>query len=272
MKKLTLAAIATLTAAFLFTSCTDRNEKPQKPILPPLESIVIGLPNDTATKASSADKTDPYFNFAANTVLANWSFIFNSIIAIPAHGIEIVMSSTPVESGDGEWLWSGTFKEGLNTYTVKLIGQVEKNVTVNWEVRVSCEGILGYEDFAWITGTSDINGEHGTWSVKVNPRQVDVLVNSEWAAKDGQLESVKLTYKLDKIYPGITVGFNDSYVLYERSASSSDYDRSITTHYNHLGLGWWDASIEWNSVSGAGRIICQNEWSNKDWHVWTSSR
>lgn len=268
MKKFfVIAAVAA--SAMLFASCQKDNHAP---VPPKAESLSIDLAEFSApaTKASS-DDIDAFYTFAADQVLANWVKIFEQVIAIPVHGYELVIDSTPVESGKG-WIWSVTYKDALaQTYTVKLYGE-DAGKKTNWELRVSKDGLLGYEDFCWITGWSSKDGRNGQWSVKVNPLDTDVLVTIDWTSDDTKLVSAKVTYTLDHLCCGIYPFFNGSYVEYLAGASDDAYDRTINACYSHMDSELWTVKIEWNSQNCSGRVRCDSKYGNMEWHCWNAEK
>lgn len=260
-------AIAACTV--LFASCQKDDHAP---IPPKAESIALDLStfSSTATKAES-DDIDEFYTFAADQVLANWIKIYEQIINIPVKGYELVINSTPVESGKG-WLWTANYKDPLGQlYTVKLYGE-DKGKKTEWELRVSKDGLLGYEDFCWISGWSSKDGRKGQWSVKVNPLDTDVLVTIDWTANDSKLLSSKITYALNHLCCGIHPFFNSSYIEYVAGASDDAYDSTITACYSHMENAFWTVKIEWNSENCSGRVSCESKFGSSEWHCWNGNQ
>jgi len=268
MKKF-LVAMTIAIAALLSASCEKENHAP---VPPAAETLAVDFSSfqAPATKADAPSDLDEFFTFASTQVVANWLTIFQDIINIPVEAYkQLIISSVPVESGKG-WTWTVAYTDGLNqTYKVVLYGE-DKGKKCNWEVRVSKDGIFGYEDFAWVTGWSTKDGHEGQWNVKVNPLDTDVLVTIDWKASDEKVETVKITYALDHLCLGINPFFNSSYVVYSASATDEAYDSSLTAYYNQMNLGFWQVDIEWNSENGAGRVRCQDQYNDTDWHCWNA--
>jgi len=265
-----LVAMTIAMSALLFASCEKDNHAP---VPPAAETLALDFTSfqSTPTKANTAEDVDEFFTFASTQVIANWLTIFEQIINIPVEAYrQLVISSVPVESGKG-WTWTVAYTDALKQqYTVVLYGE-DKGSKTNWEVRVSKDGLLGYEDFAWVTGWSSKDGHMGQWNVKVNPLDTDVLVTIDWAASEQKVESVKVTYQLDHLCFGINPFFNSSYVIYSASATDEAYDSSISAYYGQMNQTFIQVNIEWNSTTGAGRINCQSQFGDSLWHCWDST-
>ena len=260
--------MAVVLPAFIFASCSKSDKT--APVPPAAESLAVDFSafNSAATKALSSDDLESFYEFVSTNVLANWVNIFDGIINIPVEAYkQLLISSAPVQDGKG-WTWTAAYTDALEqVYTVELYGEEAGN-NVNWEVRVSKDGLLGYEDFAWVTGWSAKDGSNGQWNVKVNPLDTDVLVTLDWTASAGKVDTVKITYDLEHLLGDIATFFNDSYIVYSTSATDDAYDHSITAYYNQMGLGFWQVDIEWNSKSGAGRVCSKNQYGDSEWHCW----
>lgn len=264
MKKFYIIAASAICALVLLCGC-EKEKETTVPTPPSLETLKLPLPAEATTKANG--EVSEAFKFVVNGVLYNWSLIYNSLIDIPVHGFELVINTTPEQIGNNKWKWESSFKDGLKTYAVDLFGTVVGDM-VNWELQVSSDGILGFQNYTWITGTSALDGSHGNWMVNVSPTDTQVLVNLDWLCSEGQVQTVKLTYELNRLYAGILANFNGSSITYSRLATDPAYTNSLVSHYNHQGLGFWDVIIEWNDAAGTGRVCSQNNWGNTEWHIW----
>ena len=204
--------------------------------------------------------------------MSNWQTLFEQIINIPIDGFEQFVHISPVNKGKGVWEWRCDVKDGFTTYTVSLLGKEQKN-TVDWELSVSSEGLITLKNFVWLTGESSKDGREGEWRVAVGPCDIisptEVVVESQWKCDVNRtVTEVVLTYELGHICCGINPFFQNSRITYLRHASSPDYDHSVNAYYNHMGLGWWSADVEWNAENGAGRVMCSSKWNDGDWHAW----
>lgn len=265
MKRVIILAVSAIIAAIAFSSCEKENSS-VAPVLPSAETIKINMPEAVKTKAG----LDEGFtcNKAVEDILSNWCKIYENIANIPVHGFELAGNVTPVQNGH-TWTWSVVVKEGLASYSVEINGTVVRNDHVKWEVRVSGASFwnkYSMNDYAWITGTSLLDGSEGSWQIMAGPTCNKVLVNIDWLAKDNNVQSVRLSYRLDKLFGGILAAFNGSYVEYSNTASSEEYTDSIVAHYNQDGLGFIDAIIEWNDESGLVRVKCEADFGDAEWH------
>lgn len=264
MKKFTFAVLLGL--CILSASC--EKDKGSAPVPPPAATLAVDFSSFAATKAGGQTGIDDFFTYASTQALANWVSLFEKVISTPVEAYSrFQMASAPVENGDG-WSWFCTYTDALNQkYSVELYGEWAGK-RVNWEVRVSKDGLLGYEDFCWVTGWSDKDGSCGQWKVKVSPIDTDVVVTSDWKADGENVQEVKLTYALNHLCFGINPFFHDSWIIYSASATDPAYDHSVSSSYNHMGLGFWTVNVEWNSETGAGRVNSQNKFGDTMWHCW----
>ncbi|MCQ2147694.1 MAG: hypothetical protein MJZ16_09280 [Bacteroidales bacterium] len=255
---------AILSLGFILTGCVKESE----PVTPPSpETLKLDLSALSAT--TKAPEDDNFFTYASSNVLCNWHKIISDIACIPLKSFELVVNSTPVDQKHGTWEWNATFKEGLVTYNVILLGTNNKD-KVDWELKVSKYNgfIEEYHEFTWITGWSSKDGKKGQWNVNVSPYLATVLVSSNWEYVDNQYLKVKLTYELDLTHCGIEQLFNQSYIELSALATDNAYTAAATVHYYQIGLGMIDVFIEWNAETGEGRIKSESKWHNSEWHCW----
>ena len=269
MKKLVLF-IAVALSVSVFDSC-QKEYSETAPVLPPVESIMPDLTSFGAVTKASANKNE-YYAYVADYVMSNWQTLFQQIINVPIEGFEQFVHIYPVNKGNGIWEWHCDVKDGFTTYSIFLLGKEERN-HVNWELSVSSEGLITLKNFVWLTGESSKDGREGEWKVLVGPCDLltptEVAVKSKWECDASRsVTKVELTYELGHLCCGINPFFQNSKITYLKSASSSDYNRSVNAYYNHLGLGWWSADVEWNTENGAGRVMCNSKWNDGQWHEW----
>lgn len=266
MKKfLTLAAISML----LLASCQKKESEMTAPIPPSAESLAIDLDLFRTDETKSLGGAADSFEYVSVKIVANWLNIFDNIINVPVEAYkQLIVSAVPVQNGKG-WTWTIDYKDVFNQhYTVTLYGE-EIEDKVNWELRVSCnDGAEHYENFTWLTGWSSKDGKSGQWQILVGPNDAEVLVTADWAVNGKRDSTVKLTYHLDHQIWGIPRLFNESYIIYSTTTSDATYDTSIESYYNHEGLGFWKVNVEWNSVTGAGRVMSSSYFGDTHWHCW----
>jgi len=269
MKKY-LLAIAVAISSMIFVGCSKENKEDKIPVPPKAATLAVDFSTfeTSTTKAGSEANGSEFYNFVAGQVMSGWVSIFNNTINIPLEAYKkLLISAVPVESGNG-YTWTVEYTDALNQkYTVVLYGE-EAEDKVNWEIRVSKDGVLGYEDFTWVTGWSTKDGKEGQWSVKVNPLTTDVLVTLDWTADETKVKTVKITYALNKIFGDLTQILADSYLIYSASATDPAYNNSIVAYYNHMNIIFWQVNIEWNSDNGSGRVSCQGKYGDLNWYTW----
>lgn len=266
-----LKVIVVASVVLLSTSCQKENTDQTAPILPPVESVKVDLSTFTGT-ATKAGDCNEYFQYVVESIIANWNTLYEQIINIPVQGFEAFVNIHPVQQGDGVWMWQCDVKDGFTVYTVSLVGKEKRN-HVEWELAVSSEGLFTLKNFVWLTGTSSKDGREGEWKVAVGPTDLisptDVAVTSRWECNaNRRISKVELTYELAHICCGINPFFHNSKITWMATATDPAYNHSISAYYNHMGLGWWQADVEWNSENGAGRVKCADKWNDGGWYMW----
>lgn len=241
------------------------------PVLPEAETLSVNLDSfrDNGTKADGG--TGDFFAYVSVKVVSNWLHIFDNVINVPVEAYkQLVVSAVPVKSGKG-WTWTVDYRDYFGVhYTVELYGE-EKHNKVYWDLRVSKnDGEDWYKDFPWISGWSTKDGKSGQWEVRVNPYDMDIMLTSDWEVRGPKDRTVLLTYKLTHQYWGISQLINESYLRYSTTASDAAYDSSIESCYNHDGIGSWSVNVEWNSVTGAGRVMSSSRFGDTSWHSWSN--
>lgn len=256
--------IAILSLGFILTGCV----KDSAPLTPPSpETLKLDL--SALSSATKAPEDDNFFTYASTNVLCNWHKIINEIACIPFHAFELVIESTPVDQKHGTWMWSASYKDGLATYDVQLLGTDNGDI-IDWELKVSKHNLLleEYHEFTWLTGWSSKDGKKGQWSVNVSPYLATVLVSSNWEYVDNEVLKVRLTYELDILHCGIESLFHESYIEFVGMATDEAYTAAAKVHFYQPGDGFIDVDIEWNAETGEGRIKCSTKWNDHKWHCW----
>lgn len=268
----TILKVIVVASFILFpASCQKENAIRTAPILPPVESVKVDLSTFTLTP-TKADGHNEYFQYVVESIIANWNTIYEQIINIPVQGFEALVNIQPVQQGDGVWMWQCEVKDDFTTYTIYLLGKEKPNL-VDWELAVSSEGLFTLKNFIWLTGTSSKDGRQGEWKVVAGPADLisptDVAVTSNWERDaDHRISRVEITYELTHQCCGIDPFYHKSRITWMATATDPAYDHSINAYYNHMGLGWWQADVEWSSGNGCGRVMCSSKWKDGDWHAW----
>ena len=271
MKNSIKVIVIALAAATLLAGCKKDQVPSSAPILPPVESVRIDLSTFTGT-ATKSDYCNEYFQYVVESVISNWNTLYEQIINIPVNGFEAFVNIQPVYQGDGVWMWQCDVRDGFTTYTISLLGEEQKD-HVDWELAVSSEGLFTIKNFVWLTGTSSKDGREGEWKVAVGPTDLisptDVAVTSNWQCDvNRKISKVELTYELSHLCCGINPFFHNSKLTWMAYATDDAYDHSISAYYNHMGMAWWSASVEWNSNDGSGRVKCADKWNDGAWYMW----
>lgn len=241
----------------LLTSCKKKEGNP--PVLPPEESLVIDFSNFTPVGTKSGD-----FNLQKGTEDYNWSFAVlatatfrgaSALLAIPVAAFKLAIDQTPVFVDNATWQWSYTY---LSTYNVRLTGQIRSD-DVLWNMYVEKTGTGSFSEFLWYTGTSDLDGTGGTWTLNLSSADPNPFLRVDWTRSGAVITSVKYTY----IKSGAVE--NGSYITL--SSITGTYDAKFVIHY-YNGSAFSDAEIEWSISGKNGRVKCFAFFGDTDWHEW----
>jgi len=242
---------------FIFGSLTLSScKKGSAPELPP-ESAFILTPMDSSAQKSLALDT-VYANYAAGTV-GVWSFILSVGLAVPVKAYQVALEQTPRYEKE-KWVWEYTFGLGINkTYIVQLYGQVVDS-TVNWEMHISLSG--NFDDFVWYTGTHNLDGTIGQWTIYKSPTEDYEFLRIDWTRNP---EDNTGTLKYTNIVPDGPE--NGGYIYY-----GNDQDGDFDVFYDIYNKGADNLiEIDYNSQYHNGRVRNEVFFGDANWRCWDES-
>ncbi len=253
-----------MTAIFVaFAGCSDKsNNTPQTPpTLPPQSSFLMSFAGFATPSASPATGDDSgHVNFAQSALrVGYWNLILTVTLAVPTAAFIESFNHEPVRQDDGSWAWSYNVTVGVQ-YTCKLVGSTGNN-EILWKMYITKAG--AYSDYLWYSGSQNLTGTQGTWTVNRNPDQTNPYLRIDWhhnyTDSTGDL-------KYTNIIPGDAE--NGAYIYYGIPASG-DYNRFYNIYSHSLDNL---AEIEWNNPSFNGRVKDHNFYLDDAWHCWDESQ
>jgi len=256
----------TLLALTVFSGC--KKDKGEPPVLPPAGSMTMDFSNfEVKTKDGSLPsgvKANPITNwqFAAGTALI-WKAIIATTLAVPVYSFQLVhQNNTPVYLDDNTWQWKYSVSLLNVTYSARLTGQILAD-NVRWKMFISREGAGGFEEFLWFEGISEKDGSQGQWTFYESHLEKVPVLQIDWAVTGNKVGQVKYTY--------IKTGnpFKDSYIKF--GLVTGELDAFYEIHiYNTTSLQFYDVDVQWSTTNHNGRVRCQAQFGDTDWHCWDS--
>lgn len=254
MKKFIYKIITVFGIFLLATSCEKDNASKEAPNVPDISTLKIDFPSISTLETKSGAKDT--FHQLYGTIVQIWMNMYENMLNVPMGALEIVASAEPSCEG-GVWTWRVSDYNCIGQkYSVALTGTEVRN-KINWELSVTRDGTGGFRNYTWIEGWSKKDGSAGQWSVRVSPKDTDVMVTSDWTASDGHLLTCRNTYSLKHAIGGIDAFFNGSYVEYSAFATDERFTNSLKINYFQIGDLEVGLGLEWNPDTNAFRT-CMN--------------
>jgi hypothetical protein len=245
--------------AVSFSGCEKDND-PDAPDLPPLETFVLDFSDFMDSKSGELTKSAElpvYTNWgwAASHVVV-WNTVLTVNLIVPVASFIEAFNHEGIYEGNNEWVWTYNFLAGGISHKAELHGTLTET-QVLWEMYISKENV--FTDFLWYSGSHNILRTEGQWILYGSPEEPAQYLQIDWTR--GATDNTATVN-----YMNIVNGsdFYGSYIYYERS-NDVDYDRFY---------GVYDASvqnlveIEWNYTTKAGRVKDPVHYEDTDWHCW----
>ncbi len=254
MKTLKLISLSVILLILVFTSCNKNKVAPE---LPPQSAFTADFSGFNYSKTVT-DTTMVNWTHAALNV-GIWNTIITVGLAVPvASYAEAVKNHEAEYQGDNTWLWTYSFKAGVNTFTAELYG-VLKSETVEWEMYITKTG--EYTRFLWYNGVSNLDLKHGTWTLYNKPSDPTKLLEIEWNRTTDSTGNIKYT----NIVPGGAE--NGGYILY-----GNDSQNDLNAYYSIFNKGQDNLiRIEWSRAVHNGRVKDTKKFGDDLWHCWNET-
>jgi len=245
---------------FLGTSC---EQEPEKPVLPPVSSIIMDF-SDFNTQPAVSKHTDlSYKNFLyAYANVALWNTIVTVNLALPVTAYSYALNQDPVYLGDYTWEWSFNFNWNQATYTATLTTERLNNqeFSVDMSIKLAADAGKGP---TWFDGVVRYDHTHASWNMYKNANNMQVkILEADWNMDyETEAGNMKYTYvETGQVETG-------SYVYFEFfTPDPVELDAAYT-----ISLAAGDIFIEWNRITKAGRVMSTMFFEDELWHCWNEN-
>jgi hypothetical protein len=262
LKKIGIYALLfAFTGLILISGCKPKNDY-TKPTIPPESAFAIDFSAMDSNQVKSMAEKEGAGNFLhAGVQVWIWSFLINATLAIPVAAYKVAISQVPENIDDDVWLWSFTVGVENNQYTAELTGKsVDEGANVEWNMDLSYDApLIGFENFAWYTGTMNAEITEGQWILHEGPFKDWKFIQIDWTRSlTADVWDIKYTNIKDGdggigdyINHGFTADtdFNAFFNIYDKSEDNL-------------------VQIQWNRTYNNGRVKNPKYFGNEEWHCW----
>ena len=257
MKNLIALIVTGICLSSAFTGCVNKDKAP---LIPPSETMIMDFSDyvkDTSqTKSTLADTS--HFWFSTATVVV-WNSLIGITCAIPFLSYKEALKHQAVHQHDDSWLWTFSVRDNWNAFYTCKLSATDMGTTINWEMRLSKSGWLGYDNFRWYHGVSYKDGSKGTWTLCESPSNPIDFLKIEWN-RDKDIKYTLLKHQNPMPISGIDSLYG-SFIYYGKT--SNDLNRVYNIYYMMQ-----NCDIEWNHEDLHGRVRAPYFYHNDDWHCW----
>ena len=185
-----------------------------------------------------------------------WAIIVKAQVAVPAAALHEAFKQTPLLTEDDRWLWTYDVEVIGNNYQVELYAKNQGNQQAGWEMYLSKEG--GFQDYLWITGTSDRGSKQGQWIVN---KEAAELMRVDW--KKGSSDTLT-----ELTYTHLEAGseHEGSYVKYQ-TLSEGDYNVAYSVYLSNEAN---TLKVNYHTETQVGRVSDEKRFKDEAWHCWNS--
>ena len=270
MKKPSFCFLILILGSLLFTGC---KKKDTPPALPPANSMTIDFSNFSAGNKSAyiypqtKGITTNVNWFLASTTAGFWNIILTVNLVVPIAAFKKAVETTPVYMNNNTWEWKFSVSSVGSTYNARLSGQIVTD-SVKWVMYIAKDGVGGFTEFAWFTGTSSLDGKGGQWILNHSQTFPVPLIQIDWAVTGKDIGSIKYTYIRDLKDNGTEDLFKTSYIQY--GLTSGTLNAFYNIHFNNSTTtsDFKDVYIEWSTTNHNGHIKALHYYQDSNWHCW----
>ncbi|MGF1587172.1 MAG: hypothetical protein ACFCUM_17775 [Bacteroidales bacterium] len=254
-------AIASLLILLSLTTGCEKDDQGEPPEIPPLSSFVIDFSYFPGEEQKKSTVPDTYHNRnKAVFHIAIWNTVITVHMLVPTAAFIEAFNHQPQWQTDGTWKWSYSVPIGPNTYTANLFGEIS-GTEVEWNMYISKEGMGSFTDFLWYSGTSQLDGTEGTWTVNHSPADPVPYIGIEWFRSADETWGIKYINIVPEGHE------NGGYISHEIT-NNEPYD-AIYEIYNKGKNNL--VEINWNRTTKAGQIKDPSHYGNPDFHCWNEA-
>lgn len=233
----------------------------EAPKIPPSSTFVIDFSdfeqNDGGDQVVRTRGVLPFENwgYAAGSVLF-WNTVVTVTLAVPVAAFVESFNHEPTLNSQGIWSWEYDVTVNGMNYSAELQGQIN-GANVNWNMFISKEG--DFTDFNWFSGTSNILGSEGSWSLNNDPDDptpfIDIVYNVNEAAGTGDI-------RYTNVIPGNAD--NGGYIFF----GLSDDEPFDAAYEIFLPSQNQTTEIEWSRDNKNGRVKNAAHFGDNEYHCW----
>lgn len=253
-----LLALALIISIGILNSSCDKENKDEKPDLPPVESLVMDFSDFDTNPAQNKGIVTTYDNFVYSFLTVSfWSSISGGSIALPVAAYSYMLDKEGEYTGDNTWQWEYQFTYEQSSITATLTAERIDNEQFSMEMVIKGPN-TPESGFKWFDGVVRYDHTAASWNVYVYEDGSSVkLLEVSWT-KDYEAETSSLTYTY--VYPGQNE--TGSYITLGKDPSL-DYNAWYT-----ISLSSGMVEIQWDSETKAGRVKSENHFEDTNWHCW----
>jgi hypothetical protein len=134
------------------------------------------------------------------------------------------------------------------------------NGDIQWDMYVTKDGF--YENFNWFSGTSNLVGTAGTWTLNNSPNDSQPLLEIEWTRTE-ETDTGNIRYT--NIIPGDPE--NGAYIYYGTTDGDLDAFYDIYSANENRMI-----NVEWNRTTRQGRVKDANHFGDDQWRCWNTEQ
>jgi len=234
------------------------------PQIPPQGSFVMDFSDFQSGENQKFYKSTEDINTAQNwfraaTHVGFWNLVITTGLAVPARSFVVALNQEAEQYAANKWKWTYEFDVFTDHYEAELHAILE-GATINWEMYITKVGV--YEDFKWYTGTSNLTGTHGTWTLNESPNNRVALLGIEW---NRNVEAGTSDIKYENIKTGDeNIGGYIFYGITNATPLNAFYDL-YNAKDNQL------INIESSKTTKEGHIKAPHIYGDSQWHCWDSA-
>jgi hypothetical protein len=231
---------------FCLTGCEKSTDT--TPALPSLSSLKMDALEDFVSKKKSGTSDDSSNFCSAYTFVYPWDTIAASYVDGPAVLFKEAINQDGIsyDEESGEWTWT-FIKEmsGDGEYYVTMTGEPSGD-SVLWKMTVTRIGEVGFVNFVWLEGKSDVKNTGGWWMLYGSVSKAAALL-IRWNYESESSNWLTYTNITDNDESGNSITYGTS--------SDCEYDR-----YFDISLVSSSSAvkIEWNNSDFCGKLTVNN--------------
>lgn len=279
MKNVKLSGLVLLMLALFAISCeksTDGSEQSLSPELPPAESMAIDFDafEDNGTSGKSAILSDvqkaPNGNWVfSRLVVGVWSSALYTTLSVPVAAFHAAFAQTPEQISEDTWQWTYSVDGFTSEYTARLTAQLTSEAVL-WNMYITKNGIEGFEEFQWFSGSSSLNGNSGFWILNQGPDHPEAMLRIDWERTGDEIGSIRYTWVRELNDQGADDLFRNSYLEY--GLQDAYFDAYFNAYVYDTNLqAFTEVDIEWSRDTFEGRVRSFAYFEDEMWHCWDSN-